>query len=198
MSGVPPQGAGCVTVRCQVCQITLLSPHGIRCTVTRCRVCRQKIPAVPRHTGVSLAIRYKVCHEFYKLYSQVIFDSSRPRALPHPSQFAYYPTIQRNTTCDTDSSVKYTTKINHYGYYTYPSLWGGRQRNLISIPGRDRIVFCPLQRPDRLWGPPSPLSNCYKISNPGGRASWGVKFTVHLHLVWRHTSTPHTPLWHGA
>jgi hypothetical protein len=37
--------------------------------------------------------------------------------------------------------------------------------------------------PDRLWGPPSLLSNGYQGFFPGGKAAWVVKLTDHLRLV---------------
>jgi hypothetical protein len=41
------------------------------------------------------------------------------------------------------------------------------------------------QRPDRLWGPPSLLSNGYRGLLPRGRSSRGVKLTTHHHLMQR-------------
>jgi hypothetical protein len=53
-------------------------------------------------------------------------------------------------------------------------------------PGRGWESFCPPSRPDRLWGPPSHLSNGYQgLSLPGGKRGRGVKLTTHLHLVLR-------------
>jgi hypothetical protein len=38
-------------------------------------------------------------------------------------------------------------------------------------------------RPERLWGPPSLLSNGYQGLCPWGQSGRGVKLTTHLHLV---------------
>jgi hypothetical protein len=51
-----------------------------------------------------------------------------------------------------------------------------------SIPGMERFLSSP-QRPEQLWGPPSPLSNGYRGLYPTGYSSRGVKLTTHLHLV---------------
>jgi hypothetical protein len=52
-----------------------------------------------------------------------------------------------------------------------------------SIPGRGKIFFFTPQRPDRLWGPPSLLSNGYRGIFPRGLCGRSVKLTTHLHLV---------------
>jgi hypothetical protein len=71
--------------------------------------------------------------------------------------------------------------------------------NLISIPGRDVRFFSLLPRPDRLWGPPSPLSSGYR-----GKSGRGVKLTTHLLLVQRSRESgavppePNTSSWRGA
>jgi hypothetical protein len=41
------------------------------------------------------------------------------------------------------------------------------------------------QRPDRLWGPPSLLSNGYRGLVSLGKYGRGVKLTIHLYLVRR-------------
>jgi len=57
---------------------------------------------------------------------------------------------------------------------------------------------------ERLWGPPSLLSNGYQGPFPWGHSGLGVKLNTHLHLVprskneWSYTSTPYTPSWSGA
>jgi hypothetical protein len=43
-------------------------------------------------------------------------------------------------------------------------------------------MFCPLERPDRLWGPPSISSNRHQVS-PGECRGWSVKLITHLQLV---------------
>jgi hypothetical protein len=43
--------------------------------------------------------------------------------------------------------------------------------------------FFPPPRPDRLWGPPSLLSNGYQGFFPWRQSGWGGKLTNHLHLV---------------
>jgi hypothetical protein len=43
--------------------------------------------------------------------------------------------------------------------------------------------FCIPQCPDRLWDPPSLLSNEYQGLFPGWYSGWGVKLATHLHLV---------------
>jgi hypothetical protein len=59
-------------------------------------------------------------------------------------------------------------------------------------------------RPDRLWGPPSLLSNGYRKLFRRRWSSWGVKLTTHLHLAPRLRMRrpvppfPHTSSWHVA
>jgi len=43
--------------------------------------------------------------------------------------------------------------------------------------------FSSLSRPDRFWGPSSPLSNGYRDFFPWGQSGQGVKLTTHLHLM---------------
>jgi hypothetical protein len=53
------------------------------------------------------------------------------------------------------------------------------------IAGRGKRFSSAPQHPDRLWGPPSLLSNWVQGAFPRGWSSWGVKLTIHLHLVLR-------------
>jgi hypothetical protein len=77
-----------------------------------------------------------------------------------------------------------------YGLYDRGSMvrfpGGGEAGNFFSSP----------PRPERLWGPPSLLSNGYQGLFLWGQSCSGVKLTTHLHLVprseneWSYTSTP--------
>jgi hypothetical protein len=63
------------------------------------------------------------------------------------------------------------------------------------IPGGGWAFFSSPLRPERLWGPPSLLSNAYQGLFPWGYSGRGVKLTTH-HLVpwskneWSYTCTP--------
>jgi hypothetical protein len=54
-----------------------------------------------------------------------------------------------------------------------------------SIPGKTKRFFFSSQRSDRLWCPPSILSNEYRASSPGVKAakvwSWSRKMELYLH-----------------
>jgi hypothetical protein len=54
-----------------------------------------------------------------------------------------------------------------------------------SIPDKDKRFFFTPQRPDRLWGPPSLLSNGYCGLFHWGQSGRGVKLTTNSHLVQR-------------
>jgi hypothetical protein len=59
-------------------------------------------------------------------------------------------------------------------------------------------------RPDRLWRPPSLLSNGYQRLFPWGKVAGVVELTIHLHLVPRSrmrgaiSQLPNTPPWRGV
>jgi hypothetical protein len=91
-----------------------------------------------------------------------------------------------------DSSVSIATRLR-----------AGRSGFWGSIPGGGWEFFSSLPRPERLWGPPSLLSNGYQGLFPWGKSGRGVKLTTHLHLVqrskntWSYTST-HPICLHGV
>jgi hypothetical protein len=72
------------------------------------------------------------------------------------------------------------------GWRSWYSDWlrAGRTRARSSRPGGDKN-FHPPCRPDRLWGPPSLLSNGYRGILPQGESRRDVKLTTHLQLVLR-------------
>jgi hypothetical protein len=71
-----------------------------------------------------------------------------------------------------------------------------------SSPGRGCVFFSSLPRPERLWGPPSLLSNGYHRLLPWGKVAGA--WTTHLHPVPRSRMRgpipplPNTPSWRGA
>jgi hypothetical protein len=73
----------------------------------------------------------------------------------------------------------------------------------VRVPVGLRIFSSP-RRPDRLWDPPSLLSNGYRGLFPRGQSGQGVKLTTHLQLVPRSRKRgsihplPHTPSWRRA
>jgi hypothetical protein len=84
------------------------------------------------------------------------------------------------------------TEVSYYFKYLLSSIIGIRTSSVSvvtgyqqdgrgSSPGKDKKLFCIPQRPDRLWGPPSFLSNFYRgslagVKQPGREAD-------HLYLV---------------
>jgi hypothetical protein len=93
--------------------------------------------------------------------------------------------------------------VNKSEPFHYPCIWGSSVSivsdhsldNKDSIPGRGKGFFLYSLCPERLWGPPSLLSNWYWRSYPGGKARPGHD-TTNLHLVPRsrmsrdYTSSP--------
>jgi hypothetical protein len=75
-------------------------------------------------------------------------------------------------------------------------LRAGRSGFSGTIPSGGWEFFSSPPRPERLWGPPSLLSNGYQVLFPWGYSGRVVKLTTHLHLVprskneWSYTSTP--------
>jgi hypothetical protein len=64
----------------------------------------------------------------------------------------------------------------------------GTCKDLYSLP----------RRPDRLWGPPSLISNGYRGLSPRGQSGRSVKLTIHLYLVHERSSVPQFDKCEGA
>jgi hypothetical protein len=73
----------------------------------------------------------------------------------------------------------------------------------VQSPAKAKGFFLEPLCPDRFWGPPSLLSNGYRVGvlSPGLKHSQGVTLTTHLHLVPRSRigaipPLPQAPSWH--
>jgi len=64
--------------------------------------------------------------------------------------------------------------ISYSAYATNCTVWG-------TNPGKGKRFSILLNRPDRIKGPPSPLSTCTGVPSRG-QSGWGVTMTTHLHL----------------
>jgi hypothetical protein len=74
-----------------------------------------------------------------------------------------------------------------------PTGYGLHDRGVgVRVPVVSRIF--PSRHPDRLWGPPSHLSNLYR----GREADQSTPTSAEVKKMWIYTSTPHTPSWRIA
>jgi hypothetical protein len=87
--------------------------------------------------------------------------------------------------------------MNLFIYYIFVIMMGYGLDGLGSFSGRGKRIFSSVKSQDRLWGPPSLISNCLPGDLSPGVKRPGVKMTTPLRLVrgqeWRYTSTPPTP-----
>jgi hypothetical protein len=83
----------------------------------------------------------------------------------------------------------------------YELNYRGRFGVLVSLGSR---IFSSPYSPDRLWGPPSLISNGYQgalspgVKWPGREADHSPPTCADVMKTWIYTATPHTSSWHSA
>jgi hypothetical protein len=132
-------------------------------------------------------------HTLYYIHADVSLNM--PFIIATIQQAKYQP-IHSTTHPPINKAMSLSTyrKPNNVTGYTL-DIHGALLQRGGSSPGRGKRFFFSPKRPDRLWGPPSPLFNGYRgsfpgLQRPGREVNHSPPSSAEVKNEWSHTSDP--------